>query len=261
MKFLNFLYGVTGLAVLLILVWLFAVPNELIQQKMEDAVSHSGNGTMTLSVEGIRKGIFFSLYADAINLSIDNTLALRIDDISINFTPRFLKNGEPAFIVRGRVGTGTIEGVLRLPLKGSFNINDANLNAIPYLKRFGMSVSGHLSSEISINYEKVKVVFNIPDLDIQNTAVTSIPLLKSFRKMQGSVRLNGNDITVDSMSLEGKKGFARLKGRIMNGLADMTLELMPVEQSLNTLESMIIGKYIVSPGYYVIPIKGPIAIQ
>ena len=167
MKLLKFLYGVTGLIVFLILVWLFAVPNELIQQKMEDAVSGSGDGSMALSIEGIRKGVLFSLYADALSLSIDNEPAIRINDVRINFTPRYLTNGEPAFIIRGMVGTGTIEGLLKLPMKGNFNINEADLDAIPYLKKYGMSVTGHLSSDIILKNEKAKAVFNVPDLHIQ----------------------------------------------------------------------------------------------
>ena len=261
MKLLNFLYCITGLTVFLILVWLFAIPNELIQQKMEDAVSQSGDGTMALSVEGISKGIFFSLYADTINLSIDNKPALSINDLSINFTPRHLNTGKLAFLVRGKIGTGTIEGILMPPMKGNFNIDNVDLNSIPYLNRFGMNVTGHLSSDIKLNNEKVEAIFNVPDLNIGNPDVTVIPLINTFRRMQGSVQLDGNDLQVNSISLEGEKGFARLKGQIKNGLVNMTLELMPVERSLNTLESMIIGKYIVSPGYYAIPINGPLPIQ
>lgn len=261
MKLLNFLYAITGLAVFIILVWLFAVPNELMREKVENAVSHAGDGSLTLSIDGIRKGIFFSLYADAINLSIDNKPALSINDLSINFTPRHLNTGELAFLVRGKIGTGTIEGTLKLPMKGSFKIDKADLDSIPYLKRFGIAIGGHLSSSIKLNNEKVEAVFNVPDLDIRNSVVTVIPLINTFRRMQGSVQLNGNDLRIDSISLEGEKGFARLKGQIKKGLADMVLELMPVEQKLNALESMIIGKYVVSPGYYVVPINGPFAIQ
>lgn len=261
MKLLNFLYGITGLTVFFILVWLFAVPNELMQEKMENAVSRSGDGSLTLSIDGISKGIFFSLYADTINLSIDNKPALSINDLSINFTPRHLNAGKLAFLVRGKIGTGTLEGILMFPMKGSFKIDKADLDSIPYLRRFGAEVGGHLTSDIKLNNEKVEAVFNIPDLNIQSTAVTVIPLINTFRRMQGSVHLDGNDIQINSISLEGEKGFARLKGQIINGLANMTLELMPVERSLNSLESMIIGKYIVSPGYYVVPINGLLPIQ
>ncbi|GBE03696.1 hypothetical protein BMS3Abin09_00614 [bacterium BMS3Abin09] len=261
MKLLNFLYGITVLVIFLILIWLFAVPNALIKEKVENAVSHAGDGSLTISIEGIRKGIFFSLYADTIILSIDNKPTLSINDLSIHFTPRHLNTGELAFLVKGDVGTGTIEGILKLPMKGNFKIDKADLDSIPYMKRFGIEVSGHLSSDIKLNNEKMEAIFNVPDLDIQSTAVISIPLINTFRRMQGSVHLDGNDLRVDSISLEGEKGFARLKGQIKNGLADMVIELMPVEQKLNTLESMIIGKYVVSPGYYVVPINGPLAIQ
>ena len=261
MKLLNFLYGIIGLTVFLILVWLFAVPNELMQEKIENAVSRSGNGSLTLSINGIRKGIFFSLYADTINLSIDNKPALSINDLSINFTPRHLNAGKLAFLVKGKIGTGTIEGILMLPMKGNFNIDKVGLDSVPYLRRFGVEVSGHLTSGIKLNNEKVEAVFNVPDLYIDNPAVDVIPLINTFRRMQGSVHMDGNDLKINSISLEGEKGFARLKGQIRNGYANMTLELMPVERSLNTLESMIIGKYIVSPGYYEVPINAPLPIQ
>ena len=259
MKPLNFLYGITGAAVFLILAWLFAVPNELIKEKAENAVSRAGDGSMTLSIEGMRKGIFFSLYADTVNLSIGSKPALTINDLSINFTPRHLNTGELAFLVRGKIGTGTMEGTLKLPMKGNFRINKAELDSVTYLRRFGLEAGGHLSSDIELNKENVAAVFNVPDLDIRSA--TMVPLLNTFRRIQGSVHLEGNDLRVDSISLEGDKGFARLKGQIKNGIADMVLELMPVERSLNTLESMIIGKYLVSPGYYSVPIKGPAAVH
>ena len=90
MKLLNFLYGITGLFVFTILVWLFAVPNELLQKNLENAVSRSGDGSLTISIDGIRKGIFFSIYADAVDLSIDNEQALSIKTFSINFSPKLL---------------------------------------------------------------------------------------------------------------------------------------------------------------------------
>lgn len=261
MKPLNFLYGITGLAVFLILVWLFAVPNELIKQKVENAVSRSGDGRLTLSIDGIKKGVFFSLYAGTVNLKIDNKPALSINDFSINFSPNRLTQGELAFLVRGKVGTGSIEGTLKLPMKGDFKIDKADLGALTYLRRFGIEVGGHLSSEIELDNDKLAAVFNVPDLDISDPALTVIPLMNTFRRMQGSVRLEGNGIRIDSISLEGEKGFARLKGQIRNGLADMVLELMPVERNLTSLESMIIGKYIISPGYYLVPINGPLAVR
>ena len=72
------------------------------------------------------------------------------------------------------------------------------------------------------------------------------------------VAIKNNIITFDSVSLEGDKGYARLKGRITNGYMNMALEIMPEAGKLTSLEKMLIGKYIVSPGYYVVPLKGPV---
>lgn len=262
MKLLNLLYALAGLAVFLILVWLFAVPNELLREKAENSVSRSGDGNMTLSIEGLRKGIFFSLYADAVDLRIENEPAVRITSLSIKPAPRSLMNtGSLAFSINGEIGSGTLKGTLKLPIKGDLRIDNADLSSIPYLNRLGLKVGGHLFSDIKMENEKINALFNIPDLNIHGPETELIPLLDTFRRMQGSVHLEGNYLRVDSVSLEGEKGFARLKGKIVNGFADMTLELMPLEKNLTTLESMLIGKYIVSPGYYTVPLKGPVAPQ
>ena len=68
-------------------------------------------------------------------------------------------------------------------------------------------------------------------------------------------QIENSIIKITSISLEGDKGYARLKGDITNRRMDLSLELMPDENKLSTGESMLIGRHIVSPGYYVIPIK------
>jgi len=39
---------------------------------------------------------------------------------------------------------------------------------------------------------------------------------------------------------------------------NLKLELMPDQDKLSDIESMLIGKYQVSPGYYAIPVRGPV---
>ncbi len=105
---------------------------------------------------------------------------------------------------------------------------------------------------------KVFLQFEIPDLDIAESALSVIPFLNTFHKIQGALSIKNNIITFDSVSLEGEKGYARLKGRITNGYMNLSLEVMPEAGKLTSLEEMLIGKYIVSPGYYVVPLKGPV---
>jgi type II secretion system protein N len=256
MKIRAVLYLIIGIPVFFILVWFFTIPSSLIQERIEDAIASSGDGSLSLSVSGLRKGIFLDISADSLTLLLDQQPALEIVDFRMNITPRHLSELRLAFTINGEMGGGNVHGTVQLPLDGTIHIDRAELNDIPYLKRTGIDIYGNMTSEISLKGDSVKAVFEIPDLNIGDSVMTVIPLLSSFRKMQGALSLAGNSLNVDSVSLDGEKGYARLKGTITNGNMDLTLELMPDASKLNTMESMLIGKYIVSPGYYLVPVRG-----
>jgi hypothetical protein len=99
------------------------------------------------------------------------------------------------------------------------------------------------------------VTFKIPDLSIHESEIV-IPLIETFHRIQGSFSITSNRIELESVSLEGDKGYARLKGNITNGVARLKLEIMPEAARLSSLETMLITKYFVSPGYYVVPLEG-----
>jgi type II secretion system protein N len=254
-KLLNVLYVLTGLIVFLLLVWFFAIPVSLIQSNIEDVVAQSGNNNMKLSIEGLRKGLFLNLYADQLDLEIDNKPALIVTEFTGRFAPGYLLDGKLAVRIKGNIADGELNGVFQLPVNGEMKIERAALDKIPYLTRFGIDVKGSAYAEIFMDIEAVNIVFKVPDLSIDEST-TIIPLLNTFHALQGSVSIIQNKVQVESVSLEGDKGYARLKGNIINNRMDLAIELMPDREKLNALESMMIGKYIVSPGYYVVPIKG-----
>jgi type II secretion system protein N len=254
-KFLNTLYVLAGILVFLVLIWLFAIPVSLIQSNIEDAVARSGNSNMRLSVEGLRKGFFLNLFADRLDLEIDDRPALNVTEFSGRFAPGYLLNGKLAVRIKGNIADGDLNGVFQFPVNGEIKIEKAALDKIPYLARFGIDIKGSAYSDIDMDIEATNVVFRVPDLSIDEST-TLIPLLNTFHTIQGSLSIIQNDVEVKSVSLEGDKGYARLKGNIINNRMDLVIELMPDRDKLNALESMMIGKYIVSPGYYVVPIKG-----
>ncbi len=256
-KLRNILLVLAGIPVLLVLLWTIAVPVDLIKERLESAVTGPANSSMALSINGLRKGVFFTLSAESLDLKIDNRPALKITDFTGSFSPRYLSAGKLGFNIRGNIGTGDVNGILKIPMEGSIKTEQAELSEIPYLKRFDTIISGHVGSDMSIKDNTIKIIFNVPDLNIDDSA-SVIPLLNTFSKLQGALSVRENTIQVDSISLDGEKGYARLKGSITNNVMALTLELMPAAGKLNTLESMVIGKYIVSPGYYVVPISGPL---
>jgi len=210
---------------------------------------------MRLSIEGLRKGFFLNLYADSLDLEIDNKPALNVTGFSGRFAPAYLLDGKLAVRIKGNIADGDLNGVFQFPVNGEIKIEKASLDKIPYLARFGIDINGSAYSDIDMNIEATKIVFRVPDLSIDEST-TLIPLLNTFHTIQGSLSIIQNQVKVDSVSLEGDKGYARLKGNIINNRMDLVIELMPDRDKLNALESMMIGKYIVSPGYYVVPIKG-----
>lgn len=261
MKFRHLLSLVIVIPVSLVLIWNFAIPTALIQKYLEDEVRRSGNGDVTLSVDHLSKGLLFSLAADRLTMNLKGQPALEIAHFTGRLSPRHMTAGKIAVAVTGAIGQGGLHGTLWLPSDGTIFIDGADLDAIPLLHTFGIPVNGALSSEITIRNRTVRAVFFVPDLDVRDSTLTVVPLMNSFHRMQGSLVMENTRIHVDSVSLEGDKAFARLSGDITNSNMNLKLELMPEPDALNPMESMLIGKYIVSPGYYVIPIRGPVPQQ
>ena len=78
-----------------------------------------------------------------------------------------------------------------------------------------------------------------------------------FHSISGSIDIGENIIHITSVSLEGKDVNARLKGAIKDNIMDLIVELMPRKAFLeNPLFLNEVDKYKVSPGYYVIPVRG-----
>jgi hypothetical protein len=257
LKYLRYiLLPLLGIPVLCILLWVVAIPDDLIRDHIEHAVARSGNSHMSLSVKGFEKGIFFALYAQSLHLTIDGKSALTVTDFTGSFSPGYLTEGSLGIKINGKIGTGNISGILKLPLDGKVTIDSAELSAVPYLLDLPVDINGTVSAESNIRDNAIDIIFDVPDLHIDDSA-SVIPLLNTFKRLQGALVVKGNLISLDSVSLEGDKGFARLKGDIRGNVMNLALELMPIAKKLSTMESMLIGKYVVSPGYYVVPLKGP----
>jgi type II secretion system protein N len=253
--FRKFLYFIPGIPGFIILLWFFAIPEDLIKEKIEGAVLNAGSGNVSASMTGFRKGLFISLSADSLDLEVDRIPALKISELTCRFDPGYLTQRRVAFSIGGRIGTGAVNGLLTYPAEGEIKIDRAELNSIPYLSHLGIKSNGYISADIRTENNRTKIAFRIPDLAVQEASAL-FPFIDTFHKVQGVLSLAGDSIKVESISLEGEKGYARLTGDIINRAMDLKLELMPDAGKLTSLESMLIGKYQTAPGYYVIPVKG-----
>lgn len=257
-KLRNIVFILIAIPVFVILVWFFAIPDELLQERIEDLISTAGGARISASLKGLRKGLFFDIYAEGLALEMDGRPAIEIRDLWGSFNPLSLAKRELSFSMKGKIGTGEINGSFSFPRGGDMTIEEVELNAISYLTSLGIRINGHLSASLALQNDTMHVIFQVPDLDMGNSELAIIiPFVDSFNKLQGILTIRGNNVKVKSVTLEGERARARISGDITNGYSNLTLELMP-SVKLNSVESMLIGKYQVSPGYYVIPLKGQI---
>jgi type II secretion system protein N len=257
-KFRYFLYTAVIIPVFIIAFWIFVIPVGLIKMSIEDSLSNNGQFATRAVVHGIAKGIFFTVTAESIELKKDNDTALIITDISSRINPLYLLKKKLAFSINGKIGTGDVNGFMRLPESGIVNIEQAEINAIPYLNSLGLKINGVVSAQLNFIENVLDVNFFTSRVELENS-LAMIPLpLNAFHQIQGVLSVKDRIVNVESISLDADRGYARIKGEIVNGLMNLTLELMPSGEELKPMETMLISRYQVSPGYYVIPLKGPI---
>ena len=81
--------------------------------------------------------------------------------------------------------------------------------------------------------------------------------LEMFQEIKGAATINDEAVEVRSLALSGKGVYGRVSGNIKGTNVDMTFELMTDSSfDLRSLTHAMLGQYNVSPGYYVIPLKG-----
>ncbi len=243
---------------LIILVWFFAIPDDYLQTSLENTIAEHSTSDIDITMTGFRKGLFFSTHADTLDVIMNKKPLLRVTDLKSSIHPLDSARRKRAFSVQGNIGNGSIQGVFNLPDSGTLTINKADLKAIPYLKSLGIVAEGLLSGEIIIKGDTADILFQIPHAELKETALGELLTLKTFQNIQGALMVKGNTVMIKSVSLEADKGYARLKGEISNGVMNMILEVMPEPGRLESFESMLLANYLVTPGYYVIPIEGPL---
>lgn len=258
LKLRNLFFLIISIPLVILMLWQITLPEDVIKAAIENFISGSGRFNIASSIEGLRKGLFLTIYAESLELKIDKTSAFTLTDITSRINPLYLLKRQFVFSVQGNIGTGKVEGILKLSEKGNFNIDKVEINSIPYLKNAGLTGKGIISGSINFNKDTVNVLFEIPDADIRSTT-SRIPLpLSLFKKIRGSLAVKGNTVKITSITLEGDKGYSRVKGDINNGFMKLVFEFMPYMNELTSIESKLISKYQVSPGYYVIPVEGQI---
>ena len=238
-------------------IWM-AFPATSIQSIIEDS---AGDGKITMEVLRLRKGFFYTLHIDKVLMKSSGEELVSFSNIHSRINPLSLIRMRLDASIDGTMGTGKISGsaiLAKNSVQAKLDCRDVDMQEMPFLKHAGIRGAGTISGRFLLADDKGRVEFVTKNAAFEPADFSGIKVpMNFFREVTGSLSIEGNAIEVVSVSLEGKDIYARLKGVIRNGAADLAMELMPSGSFLeNPLFLMETSRYRVSPGYYVVPIRG-----
>jgi type II secretion system protein N len=248
------------LAVFVTVIWgiWIAFPVTAIQSIIEDSVH---NQKFTLTVEGLKKSMFYRLYADRIVLKATGGEIISLHAIHGTINPLSFVALRMNLSMDGRIGAGHFSGDAILSknmIMANIDFMQARLTDMQFLKIAGIRGTGDVSGNFTPTNQKGHLEFLVKEAGIEPAVFAGVTVpLNFFNTVKGSVDIERNTVNLASVSLEGRHIFARLSGVIKDNVMDLRMEVMPQKSFLeNPLFLSQVDRYQVSPGYYVIPVKG-----
>ena len=240
--------------------WIIAVPESLLTNLVEGAMH---DGSLRLGVTDMRKGLFYNFSCGNITLTKNGKKLLSVNNIEGRINPLSLLLLKLNVLFSGDLSRGKVNGTIDL-FRGkshvTVSVNGAELQYMPFFALLGIEGQGILSGNINIRNEKGTITFSAADTRFSPAAFAGVAIpLDVFTGARGAMTVDGSMLRIKSFALEGEGIYARLKGDITGGRMSLTMELMPQKSFRDqNLVFMALKRYEVSPGYYSIPLTGPL---
>lgn len=253
-----FLSALAAAAIFSCAVWYIAIPDSVVSDLIEGAFR---NSSMSVQVTHLRKGLFFNLAIDGIALKKSGNTLLTIENATARINPFSLFMMRLTLHFSGDLGGGKIDGRVDL-LKGrdriDVHVGEAHLEDVPFFSIIKLEGKGVLSGDITLENNRGNIRLEIREAALKTGTFGGVTVpLEMFDTARGAFSLGYGMLKVTSFSLEGKGIYARIKGVIVGGNTNLTMELMP-DKSLMASDPVfsLLESYRVSPGFYSIPING-----
>ncbi len=256
----RFLIAAVFLVFLVFGLWIIAVPESLLTNLVEGAMH---DGSLRLGVTDMRKGLFYNFSCGNITLTNNGKKLLSVNNIEGRINPLSLLLLKLNVLFSGDLSRGKVNGSIDL-FRGkshvTVSVNGAELQYMPFFALLGIEGQGILSGNINIKNTKGSVTFSVTDAQFDQATFGGVAVpLDFFTGGRGAMTVDGGMLRIQSFALEGEGIYARLKGDITRGRMSLTMELMPEKTFKDqNLVFLMLRKYEVSPGYYSIPLTGPL---
>jgi len=264
--------GIPAALLLFSVIIIIFTPAASVQGVIDRACKSAG---YTLRVAEFGKALPLGIKARNLEIVDERGALFRADDAVVRLKLLPLLAGKVRFGYRADVGKGYIRGVLS-PLRGGefqVEISHMRLEDIPFfLTVTGTRVKGDLRGEGKFRGSgesaSGEAHLEVKGVDLTGVKVGGMPLPDaSYETARGALKVGNGKAVLESATLQGEGLYVRLKGDmpVMTPLGDaplnLTLELMPKPAFLERQKFvfLLLGKYLVSPGNYLIPIHGTLA--
>lgn len=236
------------------LVWTFGVPDSLIPKLINEGAAKKG---YAVQAEGFKKGLLLSFRAGSLKVLKGKDELFTVSDLKGRISPLGLLTLKVGVVFGGYVGEGRLEGSAELLRKGyrlAVKFDDIEAEALPMARRVG---NGYISGEADIRDGEGSVKFSVSEIELKKSPFPGVPLPPDiFKSAKGALTIEGDTVVVNSIFVEGRGLNARVSGRVKGDMLELKVELMPDEKVLpDFVMTALIGRYRVSAGYYVVPIK------
>ncbi len=221
------------------------------------------NHSLQIVIKGLKKGIIYNLFIDEIIVRSEYGEIMTLNKVKSKINPFKLLMKNLDMSVEGESGNGRIKGFIEFAknnAEGKLEFRDIDLDALSFLRRTKIRGSGNISGSFTFNNRESHIEFICRNLSLADIEVSGIKTPTSyFHSMSGAINVSKNSINIESISFDGKNIYARIKGYIKDYIADTTLEIMP-DRNFTENPFILAGleQYKVSPGYYLIPLKGEV---
>lgn len=237
--------------------WFIAVPEDLIVREAEGALNQ---GELAGDIMGFRKGFFYNFTAEVLDIKVSGNRVFSVHEISggLDFLPLLALKAVVSF--SGTAGGGELNGAVELKKNSSYihvKAGGMQLARLGFFELTGISGRGITGLELELRDNRGTARFSLDSAKLDPVTIMGIKIpLDMFIKARGALFLLGDEVEIESVSLEGEGIYARLTGSIRGRNLDAKLELMPDGDSFPdpVLNALLASKRI-SRGHYVIPIR------
>ena len=183
----------------------------------------------------------------------NGTKLLILDEVMLDLRllPLFL--GRIGIEIHSKGVTAALSAGFDGSVKGEASFTRLPFDTEAFISPANVSFTAPVSGRVIMSGMKADIEVRADEITWRRLSVSGFELpLEVFEKGKGGISVERGRIIVKSLAFEGRKGYARLSGEIVNGQRHLTLELFP--NDWDDLMLMPLERYKVSPGQYKMPL-------